>query len=1031
MLSQGPVSIAPLAPYLEDLLQDPSWRLRVRFDDAVLSWGGWRKKLDVRVIGARFVDRRGAELVSVPSIAIAFDGQALLAGHFQIVGLELIEPRLRLLRHKDGRIEITNEQTAKRKDGASAATGRKSKPRRGFIFDPAVVFGSGENVSIGAFGNLRELGVRGADLSFHDAASGLDLAVPSADLGLRQQANGVAMRLSTRLRIGQSEASLGISAVYRDAISPIIAAVNFAEVDIAALAAAIGTERLAVARGIGVVAAGRVDLAILPDGIIENLVFSATTGPGEILLTNKLGKAAIPVNAISAKGHFGKHLARLNITEMTLNLDDGFVAQGSGEWRQDEKGHSVLASGKFKNFTVEYLSRYWPENVAVDARKWILAHVHSGLVPAGTFKVDLRPGDLEAATPRADIVALDWSFQDVAADYFGDLPRITAAKGRGHLDGRTYNLVLDSAVAGGLQLSEGRIHVADLAATPPMLDMEFVAHGPVPNALAILDAKPLYLVRALELRPEESAGMSATRARFRIPMREDITFDQVGFSAAANLEALALARMPGGYALKDGVFNLVLEQDALKMSGQGLVNDVPLQLTWKRNFTTKPELPGDRLTLQGNVAPGQWDLIGLPKIARLDGDVAIAMSVDAYENGQLRGAGSFDLTAAAADLGELGWHKPAKVPAEMKLTFQHDPNGEILVDHWEILGGGLSAQGRARLMPEIGLVSLHSENLVLGATQLAVHMSVLQGGGYRLKLNGPSLDLRAFVPNWQDEKDAGDEPPLDLNIQVERIFLTDSVVLNNWRGNGRRRDGKWLSANMRGSMADDQAVGFRVRAEGKGRRFVIVAGDAGGIARALGVYDDARGGTMHLNFLVPDEAGGTAKTAKIVGQLRADNFHVVKAPVLTQLLTLGSLQGLGDVLNDKGISFTRLDAPFTIVDGVLHLERARAVGPALALIATGDYNPKDEGLQFQGTIVPSYTINSVLGVIPILGNLLIGREGEGVFVFTYKVTGNLAKPKVSVNLLSALAPGFLRRIVEGLDGPAVEGADFLPLSNDR
>ncbi|MDE0943428.1 MAG: AsmA-like C-terminal domain-containing protein [Alphaproteobacteria bacterium] len=1039
MLSQGPVSVAPLAPYLEDLLQDPSWRFRVRFDDAVLSWGGWRKKLDVRVLGARIIDRRGAELVSVPSMAVAFDGQALLAGQFQVIGLELIEPRLRLLRHKDGRIEITNEHAINR-NGEKPGTGR-AKRRRGFIFDPAVVFGSGEDVNVGAFGNLRELGVRGADLSFHDAASGLDLAVPSADLGLRQQANGVAMRLSTRLRIGQSEASFGISALYRDEATAMVAAVNFAEVDIAALAKAIGMEKLAVARGFAVVAAGRLDLSILPDGVVENLAFSTSTGPGKITLPGSANAQGIPVKAISAKGHFGKSLTRLNVTDLEIDFGDGLRAQASGEWRQGTngqgaKGHFVQAKGKISNFKVEDLPRYWPEAMAVDARNWVLSHIQSGLVPEARFKIELRPGDLAATTPRPEIVSLDWSFQDVIADYFGELPSVLAAKGRGHLDGRTFDLTVDSATAGGLQLSEGRVHVADLAAQPPVLDLEFVAHGPVPLALAILDAKPLYFIRALELRPEESAGISATRARFRIPLRADINFEQVGFSAAANLEDLALARMPGGYALKSGAFNLVLEQDAMQMTGQGLVNDVPLHLTWKRNFDAKQDLPGDHLTLRGKVPAEQWVRLGLPKMPRLAGDVAIAMSIDAYENGQRRGAAQIDLTDAAVDLKELGWQKPAKVPTEMKLTFQHEADGAVQVDHWEILGGGISAQGQAQLMPEIGLVSLHSDNLTFGATQLAVHMSVLQGGGYGLNLIGPSLDLRAFVPKWQADSAAGPgpgpgpgkEPPFDLDLQVGRILLTDTVILNNWRGKGRRRDGKWLSANMRGAMAGNKAVGFKVEAEGKGRRFVIVAGDAGGIARAMGVYNDARGGTMYLNFLVPDKEG---PNAKIVGQLRADNFQVVKAPVLAQLLTLGSLQGLGDVLNDKGITFTRLDAPFTIIGDIMHLERARAVGPALAFIATGDYNSKDEGLEFQGTIVPSYTLNSVLGVIPILGNLLIGREGEGVFAFTYKVTGNLQKPKVSVNLLSALAPGFLRRIVEGLDGPAVEDADFLLLSNDR
>ena len=72
-----------------------------------------------------------------------------------------------------------------------------------------------------------------------------------------------------------------------------------------------------------------------------------------------------------------------------------------------------------------------------------------------------------------------------------------------------------------------------------------------------------------------------------------------------------------------------------------------------------------------------------------------------------------------------------------------------------------------------------------------------------------------------------------------------------------------------------------------------------------------------------------------------------------------------------------------------------------------------------------------LGAIPILGELLIGRKGEGVFAFTYRVGGTLGKPKVSVNLLSALAPGFLRRIVEGLEVSLPEARPPKPDSGDR
>jgi hypothetical protein len=60
-----------------------------------------------------------------------------------------------------------------------------------------------------------------------------------------------------------------------------------------------------------------------------------------------------------------------------------------------------------------------------------------------------------------------------------------------------------------------------------------------------------------------------------------------------------------------------------------------------------------------------------------------------------------------------------------------------------------------------------------------------------------------------------------------------------------------------------------------------------------------------------------------------------------------------------------------------------------------------------------FGINSVLGNIPLLGTLITSKEGEGIIGMTYSVTGNTDEPVASVNPLSALAPGILRRIFEG------------------
>jgi hypothetical protein len=58
--------------------------------------------------------------------------------------------------------------------------------------------------------------------------------------------------------------------------------------------------------------------------------------------------------------------------------------------------------------------------------------------------------------------------------------------------------------------------------------------------------------------------------------------------------------------------------------------------------------------------------------------------------------------------------------------------------------------------------------------------------------------------------------------------------------------------------------------------------------------------------------------------------------------------------------------------------------------------------------VPAYFFNSLPGRIPLIGELFSPQKGGGVFAANYSIDGKLADPDVSLNPLSALAPGVLR-----------------------
>ena len=79
---------------------------------------------------------------------------------------------------------------------------------------------------------------------------------------------------------------------------------------------------------------------------------------------------------------------------------------------------------------------------------------------------------------------------------------------------------------------------------------------------------------------------------------------------------------------------------------------------------------------------------------------------------------------------------------------------------------------------------------------------------------------------------------------------------------------------------------------------------------------------------------------------------------------------------------------------------------------------RSKALNLAGTYAPG-GLNSVVGAFPVLGQILTGQRGEGVFGITFAIQGPMANPQVLVNPFSLLTPGFLREITQ-LSNPSTQ-----------
>ncbi len=156
------------------------------------------------------------------------------------------------------------------------------------------------------------------------------------------------------------------------------------------------------------------------------------------------------------------------------------------------------------------------------------------------------------------------------------------------------------------------------------------------------------------------------------------------------------------------------------------------------------------------------------------------------------------------------------------------------------------------------------------------------------------------------------------------------------------------------------------------------------------------------------------------GAATVTNFALRDEPAFRRLVA-GTPEGSGDAVDPTLVRFQKMTVVFTRSPGALEIRDAVIYNPTMGLTTSGNIDFAASTIDVSGTFVPAYSVNTILTKIPVVGFLLGGGQNEGVFGITYHVQGSLSRPEVTVNPLSAIAPGILRKIVGVMDGSGAHG----------
>ncbi|MCW5730706.1 MAG: AsmA-like C-terminal domain-containing protein [Alphaproteobacteria bacterium] len=993
-LQAGPISLAFLTPYLNEALSIGNAGFRAEVEDTVLRWEGWARTLGIQAVNVRLLRGDGSLIAAVPRLNLDLSARALLEGQLAPTEIAIIGVTAILTRHADGRFDfglVSSEGASSSGNVLALLVDQLSRPR-------------GEGLA----GRLERASILDADLTLVDERADSLWRAPQARLILWRAADRVQVDLDADLDLDGQPAKLVALGTFDPASGGLGLRIAFRDLPPRHIA-----ERLALPDEVSALdlpVSGSIGFSLDAAGNFSAVDFDISGGAGRLSLA-QLRPEPYEVRSLRLRGKLSDALDRALIEEARVELGDVVLSLAGIMQYTAERGFGFDVKGSFPTLPTDGLIAHWPPTLARDARAWIAQNIAGGKVHDAVLRARVTPEMVRSGRLPAEAITLDFAFEGLQVQYFRGFPRLTDTRGQARLNVKSLDLTMEKGVVERLAVERSRLLITGLDVKDQDAEIDIVVRGSAPEALALIDREPLRLATGLGISPAEVGGEAVVTARFRFPLEKDLELDEVDVRASAELRSVSIEKIFDRFRVSEGTLALKVDKSMLEVAGDIHLNQVPVKIRWLENFDGKAAF-SSRYSLAGRLDDAGRAALGLQAGGYLSGPVPIETDVEMMRGGGLQVRGRANLTEAEIRIDQARWRKPAGVAGRGE--FRMAASGErVELQSVRLEGEGFAVAGRIGLR-DGSLMEAEFPELRFGKSEVALSLGRPAPDLIQVKITGRSLDLRPYFEDYHvmEEPDpggsAGNGQSLDVEARLERVLFTDDMVLDGVEILAARRDGVWNRIEAGGALGDRQAVTLRL-APAEGRRHVrLDAGDAGRVVRALGISDSVSGGTLELKAEIRDDK----PNAPVEGRLRLQDFKLVNAPLLAKILNIASFAGIGQLLTGEGIAFVRAEVPFTLEDNVLRLQDGRAWGSAMGFTGTGNVNFRQGEMALSGTIVPSYTINSLLGYIPLLGRVFTSREGEGLFGAVYQVQGPISEPKVSVNPLSALAPGILRRMFE-------------------
>ena len=992
-LAAGPWPMNFLNDYVIRAISPAGSPVKLSIEQTQLEWDSSHHAVTLRVKSLRAVGQGGETLANFPDMSVSISLLGLLNAKIAPSRITLFEPSISVIRHMDGRFDLAGAPMPDQNAMDVADTNRLVKDMIAAL--------AGKSGVEGGLGYLRVVEIQNGEVILDDQKNGVTFWAPRVNLELLRSRLGLFGNASAQVELNENRTELQADLSYPKDSQDIVITSKFSNIDLTNVVSLL--PELHEFGFLQAPVSGQMRFALGADLTVRDVGLLADGGEGKIVRPDFF-ENPIAVKAVHLDLNYD-NMGNVRIKKFSADFG-GMTLDLAGDLQPIDAGHRLAAKLVISNLDIENLANYWPSKLAENPRSWVLPNVTAGQVPVAEVELTAASAVEGAADFKIESLSGRLQFQNATVDYLNPLPKASGVSGNLTADTKKLYIETTGGAAGGVQLGSGKIVIDGLDALDQTIDIDIGLSGALTDALAVIDHEPLRLPSKRNISPQSVRGDFRGNFKTRFPLVKELKIEQVKIDATAESGNAFVDNAFRDLPLSRAQMKIMVTNHDMEIAGQGYLAGLPLDVLWQEDFRDKPEKFKSRYMVRGVFPDLAFDIFQLPRPIPISGTVDIEADYQVFDIRQSRAIVKADLEKTAIAVPEINWWKPAGLPANGRMDVNFTDGNLVGIPHFSVAAKSVLIEGDAEFAPNNVLDRLNMNRIQTENNNARLSMRRDGEKSYAVALAGSKFDA-AHIYRMREEPDTPKIYAVDMDLA--RLSLGGAADLYQVKSRQIFRGGELQSLRLAAATETLPNRFTPFEASIAERRLTAKSDDAGGVLRALDLYDSMYGGKLSAEGVFDD----ATKFPVLNGKFMITDFSVKNAPVLAQLLNLSSLSGILENMGGQGIGFDKFTSDFTRQKDLVTIKNLRANGSSIGIKASGTIDNAKRYYDIEGILIPANDINKIISNIPLIGTILTAGGEQPLLAFNYRVKGSLAAPQVSVNPLSALTPGILREIFGG------------------